>query len=246
MKSSVALLLILFSAAPALAQSSWQQQKCDKGQMPTPNGCMQVCPPGSSIGKDASGYQTCLRDGNITVREAIVGTGALNATRQRKYAFLPIAAGNDVDGICFGIRSDERVETVNDDRFVYSEWHVHRNRVYVAEISYALDPGLTKLHLTGFRAWRLDGNNKLALGQSFTADVVVPLYDTPQANWPCTKQQWATVMTPPEKVLQPPPIVTVVPGVPNPVQIIPPHLNPGEYYPGQNWHTCGKEFCNPW
>jgi hypothetical protein len=109
-----------FSATPALAQSSWQQQKCDKGQMPTPNGCMQVCPPGSAIGKDASGFQTCLRDGNTTVREAIVGTGALNATRQKKYAFLPIAAGNDVDGICFGIRSDERVETVNDDRFVDS------------------------------------------------------------------------------------------------------------------------------
>jgi hypothetical protein len=99
------LIIIGLCAAPlAFAQqSSWQQQQCGKGQMPTPNGCMQVCPPGSSIGKDASGYQTCQRDGNEVVREAIVGTGALSATRQKKYALLPIAAGNDVDGICFGI-----------------------------------------------------------------------------------------------------------------------------------------------
>ena len=84
------LIIIGLCAAPlAFAQqSSWQQQQLGKGQMPTPNGCMHVCPPGSSIGKDASGYQTCQRDGNEVVREAIVSTGALSATCQKKYALL--------------------------------------------------------------------------------------------------------------------------------------------------------------
>jgi hypothetical protein len=40
---------------------------------------------------------------------------------------------------------------VNDDRFVDGEWHVHPDHIYVAEISYTLDPGLTKLHLTAGR-----------------------------------------------------------------------------------------------
>jgi hypothetical protein len=77
MKSSIALLLIFFSVTPAFAQEHWQQQKCGKGQMPTPNGCMQVCRLVYFFGKDASGYQTCLRDGNTTVREAITGNYAL-------------------------------------------------------------------------------------------------------------------------------------------------------------------------
>jgi hypothetical protein len=221
----VALLVLTDSAH---AQSSWQQQ-CGKGEMPTPNGCTRVCPPGDyHIGKDASGYQTCLRDGNSTVREAIVGTGAITTTRQKKYAFLPIAAGNDVDGICFGIRSDERVETVNDDRLVEGEWHVHTDHVYVAEISYTLTPDLTKLHLTAFRYWHLDANQKPTPGDALTADATVPLYDAPQANWPCTKQQWATIMTPPEKLLLPPPGAGGGSGV---------HIKRMIYEPG-NGHDC--------
>ena len=171
-----------------------QTQQCGKGQMLTPNGCMQVCGPGYSIGKDASGFNTCLRDGNQEV-----------GTHAKKYAFLPIAAGNNVDGICFGIRPDERVETVVDDRFVEADWHVQPNHAYVVEISYTLDPGLTKLHLTGFRYWRADANRKpIGAGDMIAADAVVPLYDAPQANWPCTQQQWATIMTPPKIVAVPP------------------------------------------
>jgi hypothetical protein len=193
MRLRLCVLALLVAAPPVLAQSSGPQQ-CGKGQLPTPNGCMQVCQPGYSIGKDAGGYQSCLRDGNEQV-----------GTHGKKYAFLPIAAGNEIDGICFGIRSDERVETVVDDRFVDRDWHVHPHHSYVAEISYRLDPGLTKLHLTGFRYFRVDANNETAAGDMLTADAVVPLYDAPQADWPCTTQQWATIMTPPEALLRPSP-----------------------------------------
>jgi hypothetical protein len=64
---------------------------------------------------------------------------------------------------------------------------VRPGHIYVAEIRYTLDPGLTKLHLSGFRYWHLDANQKPTPGDMITADTVVPLYDTPQANWPCTK-----------------------------------------------------------
>ena len=76
MRLSVALLLILFSVTPAFAQSSWQQKQCGKGEMPTPNGCMRVCPPGDYvIEKDDSGYQTCLREG-IPQSEKPIRVGA--------------------------------------------------------------------------------------------------------------------------------------------------------------------------
>ncbi len=58
---AIAATLVLFSVTPAVAQ------QCGKGQMPGPPGsgqCIQVCGPGYSIGKDASGFDTCLRDGN--------------------------------------------------------------------------------------------------------------------------------------------------------------------------------------
>jgi hypothetical protein len=169
MKSIVVFLIVLCSA-PAFAQ------QCGKGQMPTPNGCIQICPPGYTIGK-ANGFDTCLREGNAQI-----------GAHHRKYAFLPIAAGKDVDGICFGIREDESVETVVDDRFVEAEWHVQKGHAYVAEISYTLDPGLTKLP-----------------GDLIAANAEVPLYDAPQPKWPCTQQQWAAIMTPPQVYSVPPP-----------------------------------------
>ena len=184
---SILVSVVLLLLSPHAHAQSWQQQECGKGQMPTPNGCMQVCQPGYVIGKQ-NGYDTCLREGNAEV-----------GTHQRKYAFLPIAAGNNVDGICFGIRADERVETVVDDRFVEADWHVQPHQAYVAQISYKLDPGLTKLHLIGFRYWRADENRKpVGVGDLIAVNTEVPLYDAPQANWPCSKQQWVTIMTPPQ------------------------------------------------
>ena len=122
---AIAATLVLFSVTPAVAQ------QCGKGQMPGPPGsgqCIQVCGPGYSIGKDASGFNTCLRDGNAAV-----------GPHHAKYAFLSLAAGKD--DICFGIRADERVETVVDDHFIDVDWHVQPKHAYVAEISYTLDPG---------------------------------------------------------------------------------------------------------
>src|SRR4029077_12931889 len=117
MKSIAAFLIVfVLSSAPAFAQ------QCGKGQMPSPNGCIQVCPPGSTIGK-SMGFDTCLRDGNAQI-----------GAHHRKYASLPIAAGKDVDGICFGIREDESVETVVDDRFVDADRHVQKGHAYVAAI----------------------------------------------------------------------------------------------------------------
>ena len=190
MKSIAAafLIVLVLSSAPAFAQ------QCGKGQMTTPNGCIQICPPGYAIGKQ-NGFDTCLRDGNTQI-----------GAHHRKYALLPIAAGKDVDGICFGIREDERVETVVDDRFVEADWHVQKSHAYVAQISYTLDPGLTKLHLIGFRYWRADENRKpVGFGDLIAANAEVPLYDAPQPKWPCTQQQWAAIMTPPQVYAVPPP-----------------------------------------
>ncbi len=186
---AIAATLVLFSVTPAVAQ------QCGKGQMPGPPGsgqCIQVCGPGYSIGKDASGFNTCLCDGNAAV-----------GPHHAKYAFLSLAAGKD--DICFGIRADERVETVVDDHFIDVDWHVQPKHAYVAEISYTLDPGLTKLHLTGVRYWRGDANGK-PVGETDLepASAEVPLYDAPQPNWPCTKQQWAAIMNPPTIVSAPP------------------------------------------
>jgi hypothetical protein len=176
------LAIIALNAAPASAQS------CGKGEMATPNGCIRVCPPGDYVIAKKNGFDTCERVGNQEV-----------GAHHKKYALLPIAAGKDVDGICFGIREDERVETVVDDRFVEAGWHVDPHHAYVAEISYTLDPGLAKLHLTGFRYWRPDADNKPAgVGDMVQADAVVPLFETPQPKWPCSEKQWASIMTPPK------------------------------------------------
>jgi hypothetical protein len=191
MKSLVALLLIL-SSTPAFAA------QCGKAEMPTPNGdCIRVCPPGDyHIGKDAGGYQSCLRDGNATV------------TAHTKYAFVSLTERNTTDNICFGIRPDETaVDTVVDNRFVDMDWHAHNSQIWVAEISYTLDPSLTTLHVTAARHYLVDQNKQIS-GVSPTPipeNVVVALYDSPQANWPCTKQQWATIMAEPRYTAVPPP-----------------------------------------
>lgn len=48
MKSIAALVICCFLSTPAFAQ------QCGKAEMPSPNGCIRVCPPGDyHIGKDA-------------------------------------------------------------------------------------------------------------------------------------------------------------------------------------------------
>ena len=121
MKSIAALGIIFFLSTPAFAQ------QCGKGEMWTGQGCIRVCPPGDyHIGKDASGFETCLRDGNATV-----------PVRHAKYAFVSLTEYNTIDNICFGIRPDETtVDTVVDDRFLDQEWHAPNSQIWVAEISY--------------------------------------------------------------------------------------------------------------
>ena len=188
MKANTAL-LILFSAAPAFAA-----EQCGKGQMPSPSGCIQVCEPGYAIGKE-NGFDTCLREGNFKIN-----------VQQSKYAFLSIAASKDVDGVCFGIRKDEGpLDSVVDDRFVEREWHAPNSHVWVAEISYTLDATLTKLHLTALRYYRIDQNRKpIGVSDRIPENAEVPLYDAPQPQWPCTKQQWVSIMTPPQISAVPP------------------------------------------
>jgi hypothetical protein len=166
---------------------SAEAQQCGKGETPSPTGCIRVCPPGDYIIEKKDGFDTCVREGNQEI-----------GTHRKRYALLPIAAGTNVDGICFGIRDDERVETVVDDRFLSADWHVDPRNAYVAEISYTVDPGLTKLHLVGFRYWLPLAKGKPAVGDLMVAHAEVPLYDQPQPNCPCTKQQWAAIMTPPQ------------------------------------------------
>jgi hypothetical protein len=192
MKSIIpAALLILFTAIPAFAA------QCGKAEMPTPNGgCIRVCPPGDyHIAKDASGFNSCQRDGNATV------------TAHAKYAFVSLTEQNTTDNICFGIRPDETtVDTVVDDRFVDMDWHAHNSQIWVAAISYTLDPSLTKLHVTAALHYTADQNKNIT-GVSRTLipeNVVVALYDAPQSNWPCSKEQWATIMAEPHYTAVPP------------------------------------------
>jgi hypothetical protein len=190
MKSLVALLLILLSAAPAFAA------QCGKAEEPTPNGgCIRVCPPGDYHIEKQNGYNTCIRDGNAT------------ATAHAKYAFVSLTEQNTTDNICFGIRPDETtVDTVVDDRFVDMDWHAHNSQIWVAEISYTLDPSLTKLHVTAARHYMVDQSKNIT-GVSRTPipeNVVVSLYDSPQPNWPCSKEQWATIMAEPHYTAVPP------------------------------------------
>jgi hypothetical protein len=183
MKPLVALLLILLSAAPAFAA------QCGKAEEPTPNGgCIRVCPPGDYHIEKQNGFNTCIRDGNATV------------TAHTKYAFVSLTEHNTTDNICFGIRPDETtVNTVDDDRFVDKDWHAPNSQIWVAQISYTLDTALTKLHVTAARYWRVDQNKKpIGVSNPITENVEVPLYDAPQAGWPCTQQQWATIMAEPK------------------------------------------------
>jgi hypothetical protein len=188
MKAIVALLLILFSASAALA--------CGKGEEATPTGgCIRVCPPGDYHIEKQNGHNTCIRDGNATV------------TAHPKYAFVSLTAYNTTDNICFGIRPDETaIDTVVDDRFVDKEWHAPNSQIWVAQISYTLDPALTTLHVTAAKYYTVDQNKQIT-GVSRNAipeNVVVRLYDAPRANWPCTKQQWATIMAAPHYTAVPP------------------------------------------
>ena len=166
--------------------------------MPGPPGsglCVQVCPAGYKIARDELGFNSCLRDGNFKIK-----------VHHRKYAFLTLAAGQHVDGICFGIRDDERtIDSVVDDRFIDWQWHTKDGHIWVAEVSYTLDSALTRLRLTGVRSWRVDQHGKpVGVSEFMPGPAEVLLYDAPQPVWPCTAQQWAAIMEPPHITAVPP------------------------------------------
>jgi hypothetical protein len=181
-------LLIVLPSAPSCAQ------QCSRGQMPRPSGCVQVCQRGYKIAKE-NGSDTCVREGNFTIK-----------VHRSRYAFLPIAAGNDVDGICFGIREDEdTIDSVVDDRFIDPSWHAPHSHIWIAEMSYALDPALIKLRLTALRSWRVDQNKKpVGVSDPIPQSAEVPLCEAPQRNWPCTEKQWSSIRTAPKVTAVPP------------------------------------------
>jgi hypothetical protein len=180
-----ALVLVTISAMPVLAKD------CPAGQVLVPKqggvACqaMPQCPPGTSMGMGAAGFECVAPARQVAVKKNL-------------YAFFGLRTAGVMDGICMAwIPANSPYAAKVTDEFLDPANHADSHS-WVAAVSYEIDDAATHLTLSYIRHWQRDASGKTAVSDATPLTLDVPIYDKPQPSWPCSKRQWTVLLEIPQ------------------------------------------------
>jgi hypothetical protein len=184
-----ALALTLALSAPTYAQGYFELS-CKPGEVPEPNGsggfeCRAApCPEPEMVYLKRDGFYSCYRLGNSEV-----------TLPKSKFGLIRLGEGKETDLICFGVSGGEKHGTRVRDEVIPFFAHAKGSLPWVATISYDADSSFSKIQLIAVTEFLVDkAGHPTGYTPAKALSMDVPLYDHPQIDWPCTGNQWASIV----------------------------------------------------